>query len=180
MRATLVTVLVAAVALTACSRKKDEDIVLTRLKDNGPGPNEFSIVPGKPLQPPEDFSSLPTPTPGGSNITDQTPLQDGIAALGGNPNAVTSSAPSASDGALINHSRRFGSQGNIREVLAAEDVDIRRRRGRVNILNLGQNDDYTLAYKRQWLDSQEEEKRLRNLGIQTPSAPPVLPGRRRR
>ncbi|MEM9130498.1 MAG: DUF3035 domain-containing protein [Pseudomonadota bacterium] len=173
MRGSVIVVLVAALAVSACARK-DKDIVLTRLKDSGTGPNEFGIVPGKPLQPPENFTTLPTPTPGGSNITDPTPLQDSVAALGGNPNAVArTNTPSASDGALINHSRRFGAEGNIRQVLAAEDVDVRRRRGRVNIFNLGQNDDYTLAYKRQWLDSQAEEQRLRSLGIQTPSAPPA-------
>jgi hypothetical protein len=129
-------------------------------------------MPGKPLQTPEDYAALPAPTPGGPNLTDQNPLADGVAALGGNPAALNVGPVSARDTALVSHAGRFGVNPGIRQVLASEDVEVRRRYGRVNILNIGPNDDYNLAYRRQWLNSQAEAQRLRSLGIATPASPP--------
>ena len=59
--------------VSACGNK---DKPLTRIKKTGNGPDEFTIIPGKPLQAPESYAALPTPTPGGSNLTDQNPLAD--------------------------------------------------------------------------------------------------------
>ncbi|WP_135506741.1 DUF3035 domain-containing protein [Roseovarius aestuariivivens] len=171
--------LIAALALSACGWG-DREVRLTRFKDNGAGPDEFSILPGKPLQQPESYTRLPAPNPGGANLTDQNPLGDGVAALGGNPNARVPTGVSPADGALLNHTRRYGVTDGIRQVLAREDAETRRRYGRVNILNIGPNDDYTDAYRRQWLDSYGEARRLRGLGIATPSAPPGEPARARR
>jgi hypothetical protein len=157
--------------LAACGNR-DGDITLTKIKHTGNGPDEFSILPSKPLEPPEDMNVLPTPTPGGSNRTDQNPRADGIAALGGNPGALVAGGISAADGALINHASRYGTNPGIRQTLRVEDEEIRRSHGRVNILNIGPNDDYTNAYRRQWLDAQAEFRRLRSAGVTTPSAPP--------
>ncbi len=164
-------ILILALALSACG-KRDRDVTLTRIKKTGNGPDEFAILPGKPLQTPEDYASLPAPTPGAANLTDPNPRADGIAALGGNAAALNSAGISASDGALVNHAVRYGSGPGIRQTLAAEDKETRRRHGRVNILRIGPNDDYTSAYKRQWLNATEEELRLRRRAIETPSAPP--------
>lgn len=158
-------------ALAACGGRRD-DVTLTRIKKTGDGPDEFTILPGKPLQTPETFKSLPAPTPGGSNLTDQNPIADGIAALGGNPGALNNTGVSPSDASLVNHAGRYGVTPGIRQALAVEDATIRRKHGRVNILRIGPLDDYTTAYKRQWLDAFSEERRLRRLGIATPSAPP--------
>ncbi|SHL49799.1 Beta-barrel assembly machine subunit BamF [Roseovarius marisflavi] len=162
--------LLVATVLAGCGGR--DDVTLTRIRHTGNGPDEFSIMPGKPLQAPEDYASLPSPTPGGANRTDQNPLADGVAALGGNPAALTAGAPSARDGALVNHATRYGATANIRQTLSEEDSEIRRRHGRVNILRLGPKDDYTNAYKRQWLDAYAEERRLRRNGTVTPSSPP--------
>ncbi|SFO27615.1 Beta-barrel assembly machine subunit BamF [Roseovarius lutimaris] len=159
-----------ATVLAGCGGR--DDVTLTRIRHTGNGPDEFSIMPGKPLQAPEDYASLPSPTPGGANLTDQNPLADGVAALGGNPAALNIGAPNARDGALVNHANRYGTPENIRQTLAAEDKEIRRRHGRVNILRLGPTDDYTNSYKRQWLDPYSEERRLRRNGTITPSSPP--------
>lgn len=165
-------VLATAMALTACAkRNEDGQVTLTRIKDSGDGPNEFTILPGKPLQAPENFSALPAPNPGGANLTDQNPKADGIAALGGNP-AVLNAGISSADVALVQHSGRYGAQSGIRQQLAVEDQAVRTRHGRVNIFNIGRTDDYTNAYKRQWLDAGREQRRLRSRGIRTPSAPP--------
>ncbi|MCR9113588.1 MAG: DUF3035 domain-containing protein [Rhodobacteraceae bacterium] len=171
MRLPALSVLILAMALPACG-SRDREVTLTRFKDTGAGPNEFTIMPGKPLQSPEDYAALPAPTPGGPNLTDQNPLADGVAALGGNPAALNVGPVSARDTALVSHAGRFGVNPGIRQVLASEDVEVRRRYGRVNILNIGPNDDYNLAYRRQWLNSQAEAQRLRSLGIATPASPP--------
>ncbi len=155
--------------VAACGNK---DKPLTRIKKTGNGPDEFAIIPSKPLEAPESFSALPAPTPGGSNRTDQNPLADGAAALGGNAATLAGSAIPASDGAIVNHTRRYGVNPGIRATLRAEDKEVRRRHGRVNILRIGPTDDYTDAYKRQWLDGDTEVRRLRRAGIVTPSAPP--------
>lgn len=172
MRSGIVLSLIVVTVLSACGNRGD-DVQLRRLNDAGDGPNEFGIVPGKPLQEPENFAALPPPTPGGSNRSDATPFADSVAALGGNPAALALTQPSSSDAALLNHSRRYGVSPEIRQTLVAEDLEVRRRRGRVNILNIGPNDDYALAYKRQWLDPRQEDDRLRASGISTSSAPPV-------
>jgi len=156
--------------VAACSRNRD--ITLTRFKNAGDGPDEFSIVPGKPLQEPGSYADLPAPRPGAPNRTDQNPKADGIAALGGNPAATARTGVSPADAGLVRHANRYGTDPAIRETLRAEDDEIRRRYGRRNILRIGPRDDYTQAYKRQWLDEQAERERLRRAGIVTPTAPP--------
>lgn len=154
--------------IAACS---GGDKTLTRLKNPNDGPDEFAIAPGLPLQEPASYSNLPAPTPGQKNLTDQDPRADSIAALGGNPNSVNGGISSA-DGTLVKHANRYGTQSGIRTTLRQEDQDVRNAYGRRNLLRIGPRDDYTQAYKRQWLDSQQEQLRLRQSGIVTPTAPP--------
>lgn len=171
MKLRAILILVLAMAVSACGGR-DRDITLSRIKNTGNGPEEFNIVPGKPLQAPDSYRALPAPTPGGTNITDPTPRGDSVAALGGNPAALANTGIGQADGGLVNYANRFGVVPGIRQTLAREDVEIRRKRGRVNILNIGRNDDYNLAYRRQWLDSNAEATRLRRIGVPTPSYPP--------
>lgn len=136
------------------------------------GPDEFLIVPGKPLEKPKNYAELPAPTPGSSNLTDATPFDDAAIALGGRAIASAQGGVPSSDGALVNHARRFGSQENVREVLAAEDLEFRKRnRGRLLIRLTGQ-DRYYDAYDELWLDRYTELERLRAAGVKTPSPPP--------
>ncbi len=167
----LILITALGLALSACG-SRDKDVRLTRIKNTSPGPDEFTVLPTKPLEAPESFSALPAPTPGGVNRVDTNPEAEGIAALGGNPNAMRITPVPAADGALVNRTRRYGVDEGIRQTLAAEDQDVRRRHGRVNILNIGPNDDYTTAYKKQWLDSEYELDRLKRMGVDVPSAPP--------
>lgn len=136
------------------------------------GPDEFLIVPGKPLETPGSFTNLPSPTPGGRNLTDATPLADAASALGGKSSAFALNGVPSSDGALVGYARRYGVTDNIREVLAAEDLEHRKgNRGRVLIRLTGQ-DRYYDAYDEFWLDKFAELERLRAGGVKTPSAPP--------
>src|SRR5690606_28482678 len=80
--------LCALIALAACGRLAGDDKEPPRLmhiKSASRSPDEFTVLPTKPLQMPEELASLPEPTPGGGNITDPTPEADAVAALGGNP-----------------------------------------------------------------------------------------------
>jgi hypothetical protein len=156
----------ALVALTACSGGP-----LRTLDKPGEGPDEFRIVPAKPLETPPDYASLPTPTPGGANITDQTPLADGVAALGGRAPAGADGIPAA-DGSLVNQASRFGRDGTIRQVLAAEDEEFRARRGRFTQIRIVRSDRYNDVYRPLALDPFREVSRWRSAGARTPTSPP--------
>jgi Protein of unknown function (DUF3035) len=155
-------VLAAAVTLSACSSSEPRLMPKSGLL----GPDEFALLPGKPLQTPTSLTELPLPTPGGSNLTDQTPKSDAIAALGGRDST------GASDGALVNYVSRYGTAPEIRSDLAAADLSFRSRKDGWFQGLFGGN-RYFKAYRRQALDEYAELARLRALGIETPSAPPV-------
>lgn len=143
---------------------------LRDLRNNGGGPDEFAILPVAPLQAPADFSDLPTPTPGGSNLTDPTPNADAVAVLGGNPDALVAGGIPASDSALVTAAGRNGVDPTIRQTLAQEDAAFRTRQSRFGLFR--GRDRYFSAYARQSLDAYAELQRFRNAGITTPSAPP--------
>ncbi|SLN63066.1 hypothetical protein ROA7450_03292 [Roseovarius albus] len=165
-------VVMMAMVLTAVAACSGKDKPLTRIKHTGNGPDEFAILPSKPLQEPESFTSLPAPAPGTANLTDVNPRAEGVIALGGNPAALAGNKINASETALVNYSRRYGVEPDIRTIVAVEDAEVRKKRGRVNILNIGPDDDYTLAYKKEWLNSQAAREQLSAQGVGTPSAPP--------
>ncbi len=156
----------ALLALGACGSKSDvPNLMNVRSETNGP--DEFSILPPKPLEMPESLAELPQPTPGGENLTDPRPFDDAILALGGNPGAG-----GGGDGALYNHAIRGGITAGIRQTLAAEDLDFRRKNdGRVleRIFNVNV---YFKAYRDYALDQYAELARWRKAGARTPSAPP--------
>lgn len=160
--------LAVVVLLTACSN----DPQLMNIKAGGDGPDEFAIVPTKPLQMPQDLAQLPPPTPGGANITDPTPLADAVGALGGNPAQLAAQGVGAADGALLSHAGRFGTQPGIRAQLAAEDVEWRSRRGRRLLETIARTNVYFRAYEKMSLDQYAELERWRRAGARTPSAPP--------
>ncbi|MEM7317944.1 MAG: DUF3035 domain-containing protein, partial [Pseudomonadota bacterium] len=160
-------VLAASLAVSGCADKG-----LRILKAPGSGPDEFAVLPVKPLTEPKDFAVLPAPTPGGSNLTDQTPKQDAVLALGGRPSAIESDGIPSSDSALVAAASRYGVPSNTRVVLAEEDAEFRRRRGRFTNIRLFPVDRYSQAYNRQAVDPRVIEERYRRAGFTTPSAPP--------
>lgn len=156
-----------ATMLAGCG---SSDPQLMNLRSNGP--DEFGILPAKPLEAPSDFSALPPPTPGGANRTDPTPQADAIAALGGNPAAVSRSGVPAADGGLISYAGRYGVQSNIRQTLAAADLEFRQgHRGRL-LERLANLTTYYRVYAPFSLDQHAELRRLRQQGVKTPAAPP--------
>ena len=145
-----------AMGLAGCARDGAPDLV--RLRSDGP--DEFSILPGEPLEAPPSLEVLPPPNPGGPSRTDPTPLADAAAALGGRPG--TRAAMPAREGAAP----------DVRATLAAEDLALRRRGSPRLLERIFGVDTYSRVYERQALDPQAELERFRRAGIRTPSAPP--------
>ncbi len=166
----IVAVLLVAGTLTACDR--DGEPQLMNSASSNQGPDEFGILPYKPLQQPESFSELPPPTPFGRNRVDASPIADAVAVLGGDPAAASHDGIPAADRQLVSYTDRYGRQEGIRAELAAEDLRFRREnQGRV-LERLFNVNVYFRAYERMALDKYAELERFRALGVRTPAAPP--------
>ena len=162
----------ALATLGACSSRPDQPILMNIAASNR-GPDECSILPTQPLQAPPSFSALPTPTPGGGNLVDPNPRAEAIAAMGGRAGAAETGGIPAADSALYAHVARHGTSGDIRQQLAAEDLEHRQRNnGRVLERLFGAN-VYHRSYRDQELDRQAELERWRQAGARTPAAPPA-------
>lgn len=157
--------------LGACGTTRDEPSLMNLAASNN-RPDEFAIVPNKPLEMPEDLVALPEPTPGGANRVDQTPVQDAVIALGGNPAVVARGGVPANDGAIVAHSSRFGVNAGIRGQLAAEDLDYRRRNDGRLLERLFNVNVYYKAYRPMALDQYAELERWRRAGARNVGAPP--------
>lgn len=151
-------------ALGACGRG---DPSLLNLRAEGDGPDEFGILPTRPLEMPANLQALPTPVPGGSNLADPDPEADLAEALGGNINR----AGAGSQG-LISYATRFGVGQDIRETLAAEDLEFRRGNNGRLLERIASVNVYHRAYRVMSLDRYAELERMRAAGIWTPAAPP--------
>jgi len=170
IRPVILMVLVASVGLSACGRK---DRPLMNLRSTGAGPDEFSILPTKPLKMPKSFASLPEPTPGAGNLADPRPEADAVAALGGNPKYLEPRGKlPRSDSALIATATRYGISKDIRDVLAAEDKEFRRSHPPKLLERAFKVSAYFKVYAPMALDRYAELARLRRAGVRTPAAPP--------
>jgi len=156
-----------ALAVAGCSNQGLRD-----LRSTGSGPDEFLILPSKPLEPPANFAELPAPTPGGTNLTDPQPQADAVAALGGRPSALVDQGVPSSDAGLVNYASRNGVPGNIRQTTTEEDEQFRQRRGRLTQFRLFRTDRYSQVYRPQTMDPFDIERAARRNGIPTPTSPP--------
>lgn len=168
MRKTHVMIIIMGLLLAACSNDKG----IRRLSSSGDGPDEFRVLPSKPLEAPKDYAALPTPTLGGKNRTDLDPAGDAIVALGGSRAAANSTRIPSSDSGLVNYSGRTGRSQDIRETLAAEDAEFRKGRGRFSNIRIVKTDIYNEVYKKYHLEQYQEQERWRQGGAATPAAPP--------
>ena len=159
----------ALLMLAACGGGKDvPNLMNVRSETNGP--DEFAILPPKPLELPENLADLPEPTPGGENLTDPRPFDDAILALGGKPQSQDGIF--AGDGALYTYATRKGVTAGIRQTLAAEDLEFRRKNDGRLLERIFNVNVYFKAYRNQSLDQYAELERWRRAGAKTPSAPP--------
>ena len=162
-----IALVMATLAIAGCSNQGLRD-----LRTNGAGPDEFLVLPSKPLEPPANYTDLPQPTPGGSNLTDPQPRADAVAALGGRPGALVDQGVPASDAGLVSYASRNGVPQDIRQTTAQEDEQFRQRRGRFTRFRLFNTDRYNQVYRPQTLDSFQVERQARSSGIPTPTNPP--------
>ncbi|MEM9967563.1 MAG: DUF3035 domain-containing protein [Pseudomonadota bacterium] len=159
-------ILLIPIAVAGCANNGLRD-----LQPPSSGPDEFLVQPAKQLVQPPNYTTLPPPTPGEGNLVDRSALDEGVAAVGGRPERADAAVP-ASDGALVQYASRLGVSPNIRDELAQEDADFRRRQARFTQIRLFQVDRYNEAYRRQKLDAAEEARKWRRAGARTPSSPP--------
>jgi len=169
-----IVMLVGAMALSGCSKRAEDGAPrLMNIGSNADGtPDEFAILPTKPIEVPKNLETLPEPTPGAGNRVDPSPEADAVRALGGNPKYLGQETIPASDGGIVTYASRFGVSSGIRQQLKTEDIDWRKRnRGRVLERAFNVN-SYFKAYRKMTLDQYAELERLRRLGVRTVAAPP--------
>ncbi len=133
-------------------------------------PDEFLVLPTKPLELPTNLAELPPPAPGTANRVDLQPEADAVAALTGRP------APAGSAAATTLVARSGPVDPEIRARLAAEDAAYRRaNRGAILERLANRNESDAVIYQDMQLDADAEFERLRARGIRVPAAPPLGP-----
>lgn len=158
--------MLAALALAGCG----EGGLAGGLRAAGVGaetPDEFMVLPTKPLELPSDLTGLPPPRPGQGNRVDYRPREEAVAALTGQE------APpgTGSAGALVARAGPVDPQ--IRSRLALEDQAYRRDNpGRLLERWFTRNPE-ELIYRGQTLDQTDAFERARAAGLQVPPAPPL-------
>ncbi len=167
LRAGIAAGLAAAAVLGACG--SSDQPRLLNLRASGPGPDEFGVLPSKPLEIPASIGALPAPTPGGRNLTDPTPNADAVAALGGRAGA---GSPPAADGALLASATRYGTDPAIRPRLASADLAYRQANDGRLLERIFNVNVYYKAYAPLALNQYAELERWRRLGVRTNGAPP--------
>jgi hypothetical protein len=169
MRGSRAVILSFALLVSACANERGIRV----LSSGDDGPDEFAIIPSKPLAQPESYAALPPPTPGGSNLTDQDPIGDLHVALGGRAQPAPEAGTFASaDTALVSYAARNGSGAGIREQLAQDDEKVRGRFSRFTGWRLAKPDRYNEVYRFYHLNPYHELARWRAAGVETPTAPP--------
>lgn len=131
-------------------------------------PEEFAVVPKKPLVMPSDMTALPPPSAAGTSRSEPTPRADARAALGGGPTTGTAGA----DRALLAAVSAQTAQPDIRAVLAAEDEEFRRRNQGLILDRLFGAFTESDRYGAYALNAEAELLRLRARGVQVPQLPP--------
>jgi hypothetical protein len=155
----------AALALAGCG----EGGLAGGLRSVGVGtssPDEFLVLPTRPLEVPPDLTALPPPTPGRPDRVAYDPRTEAITALRGSP---TAASPPASDLVATVGPAAPG----IRAILAEEDVVYRRQNQPLLFERWFRPDRNRLAYRGMLLDADAEFDRLRARGVRIPAAPPL-------
>ena len=161
--------LVAAASLAGC---KGQNTLAGGLRAAGVGssPDEFLVLPTRPLEMPENLSALPPPAPGTPNRVDYQPKAEAIAGLTGRSGGIATT----NGAALV--ARAGPRDPAIRSELAAEDVTWRQTHHGLLIPRLLAKDKNTVTYEAMLLNAPAEFERLRALGVQVPAAPPSALG----
>lgn len=133
-------------------------------------PDEFMVLPTRPLELPQDFATLPAPTPGAPNRVDRAPEAIAVAGLSGRPGNVRT----ASGTALLARAGAGANDPAIRRKLALEDAEYQRRnRGRFLERIFSRNRE-ALVYGDMTLNSAATYENLRARGLTMTTPPPDL------
>jgi hypothetical protein len=157
----------AALALTLLAAGCGAGGLAGGLRPSGAGaqPDEFLVLPTRPLEMPPDLSALPPPTPGVRARVAYDPRAEAMAALGGRP-----AAAAVGGEALVAAAGR--ADPAIRARLAAEDAAFRRESRPRPLDRLFGLASARAPYRAVTLDAERELARLRAAGVRTPAAPP--------
>ncbi|MDG2404644.1 MAG: DUF3035 domain-containing protein [Paracoccaceae bacterium] len=147
------------------------DANLRKMRSDDKGPEEFTVVPFKPLEQPSNYAILPEPANVAPNRTDPTPREDAIIALGGTVDSRKTTQIPSSDRELMRRTDRFGTTPSIRDILALEDAQFRRKNNKMRQFQLQSRDPYSQLYKAETLDAFAELQKFLAAGISTPAAP---------
>lgn len=128
-------------------------------------PDEFLVLPTRPLEMPQNLAALPPPLPGTPNRVDYQPHAEAIAGLTGR----SAPAGTANGEALV--ARAGPGDPGIRAELAAEDVAWRQTHHGLLLQRLLTKDKNALVYQPMVLDAPAEYDRLRASGVRVPAAP---------
>lgn len=167
MRATrALTTVAMLLALGACSEQGGLQGAVKRLRAGHP-PDEFAVLPTKPLEMPSDMAALPPPTPGAPNRVDFNPEAQAVASLTGR----SGPAGTARANGLV---ARAGSvDPNVRAELAAENATYRKEHPGKLLPRLILKDDDAVIYSDLILDPGPAFQQLRAAGVGVPPAPPA-------
>ncbi len=157
----------AALILSGCGQDEIAGTLQQASLANG-APDEFLVLPQKPLEMPEDLSALPAPDPTAGSRVEIDPHAGAKRALGGTGGGYSASG---SDNTLLAAARSRPISANIREELRAEDEKKRKRpTGLVGFLDIFRiTPREQTIYVEDELDAREELVKWRKRGVRTPS-----------
>ncbi len=132
----------------------------------GGTPDEFMVLPTRPLEMPESFAALPPPTPGTVNRVDYRPHTEAVSGLTGRPNVQGTGGA-----ALV--AAAGPRDPAIRTQLAQEDVVWRQTHHGRLLERWFSTDREALIYRPMVLDAPLSFENQRAQGRQVPAAPPA-------
>ena len=160
-----VALLVAGTAVAGCQGRGAAGVL--RSAGVAGTPDEFMVLPTKPLEMPKDLAALPAPMPGAVNRVDYQPHQEAVAGLTGRPALST-----ASGTALV--ARTGLGDPDVRSKLAVDDANWRATHHGLFFERMFTRDPSSVVYKPMVLDAPAELERLRRMGVEVPPPPPAV------
>lgn len=131
-------------------------------------PDEFMVLPTRPLEMPSNLNALPPPTPGRANLVDYHPNAEAVAGLTGRQGPA-----GTADGSAVVARTGVGAP-QIRATLAVEDAEYRaQNRGRL-LERWFSRDKVALTYRSQTLDAPVSFETMRARGVGVPAPPPSM------
>jgi hypothetical protein len=159
--------LAAALALMGCGNEGGAAGLLRSAGVGTQTPDEFMVLPTRPLEVPSDMRALPTPTPGAPNRVDIQPRAEAVAALAGRTQPAE-----VSGAALV--ARAGPAEPNIRGTVALEAATFRQENRGLLFERWFSRNLEAVIYDDVILDAAAEYQRLRAAGVAVPPAPPQL------